>query len=86
MKKAPVLLLDDTLSAVDADTEQRILASLEQLRGQQTLVVISHRVSSVRSCDEIVVLEEGGVVQRGTHQQLLSVDGLYKRLYELQTT
>jgi len=85
LKKAPVLLLDDTLSAVDADTEQRILISLRELRGQQTLLIISHRVSSVRTCDEIVVLEEGGVVQRGTHEQLLNEDGLYKRLYELQT-
>lgn len=85
LKRAPVLLLDDTLSAVDADTEQRILTSLDELRGQQTLLIISHRVSSVRSCDEIVVLEEGAVVQRGTHEQLLNEDGLYKRLYELQT-
>lgn len=86
LKPAPVLLLDDTLSAVDADTEQRILASLAALRGRQTLVIISHRVSSVRDCDEILVLEEGSVVQRGRHQQLLAEDGLYKRLYELQTS
>lgn len=85
LKPAPVLLLDDTLSAVDADTEQRILASLAELRGRQTLVIISHRVSSVRHCDEIVVLEEGRVIQRGRHEQLLTEDGLYKRLYELQT-
>ena len=85
LKPAPVLLLDDTLSAVDADTEQRILNRLAQLRGKQTLLIISHRVSSVRDCDEIVVLEEGAVVQRGRHQQLLAEDGLYKRLYELQT-
>ena len=86
LKPAPVLLLDDTLSAVDADTEQRILAALAQLRGRQTLIIISHRVSSVRDCDEILVLEEGRVVQRGRHQQLLGEEGLYKRLYELQTT
>ena len=86
LKPAPVLLLDDTLSAVDADTEQRILAALAQLRGRQTLFIISHRVSSVRDCDEILVLEEGRVVQRGHHQQLLGEEGLYKRLYELQTT
>ncbi len=85
LKPAPVLLLDDTLSAVDADTEQRILAALAELRGKQTLLIISHRVSSVRDCDEIVVLEEGAVVQRGRHQQLLAEEGLYKRLYELQT-
>lgn len=86
LKPAPVLLLDDTLSAVDADTEQRILASLSELRGRQTLLIISHRVSSVRDCDEILVLEEGRVVQRGRHEQLLAEDGLYKKLHELQTT
>ncbi len=86
LKPAPVLLLDDTLSAVDADTEQRILGALASLRGRQTLLIISHRVSSVRDCDEILVLEEGLVVQRGRHQQLLAEEGLYKRLYELQTT
>jgi len=86
LKPAPVLLLDDTLSAVDADTEQRILATLAGLRGRQTLLIISHRVSSVRDCDEILVLEEGRVVQRGRHEQLLAEVGLYRRLYELQTT
>ncbi|MBN9417060.1 MAG: ABC transporter ATP-binding protein [Candidatus Eremiobacteraeota bacterium] len=86
LKPAPVLLLDDTLSAVDADTEQRILSSLAGLRGRQTLLIISHRVSSVRDCDEILVLEEGSVVQRGRHEQLLEQEGLYRRLYELQTT
>lgn len=85
LKPAPVLLLDDTLSAVDADTEQRILTALSCLRGRQTLLIISHRVSSVRDCDEILVLEEGMVVQRGRHQQLLAEEGLYKRLHELQT-
>lgn len=85
LKPAPVLLLDDTLSAVDADTEQRILNGLAELRGKQTLLIISHRVSSVRDCDEIVVLEDGAVVQRGRHQQLLAENGLYRRLYELQT-
>ncbi|CAN0396807.1 unnamed protein product [Phaeothamnion confervicola] len=85
LKSAPILVLDDTLSAVDAHTESRILASLRERRGQQTLIVISHRVSSVRDLDEILVLENGRVVQRGTHEQLLADSGLYRKLQELQT-
>ena len=85
LKKAPILVLDDTLSAVDADTEQRILHGLRERRGQQTVLVISHRVSAVRDLDEILVLEQGKVVQRGNHEQLLSQPGLYRELYELQT-
>ena len=78
-------MLDDTLSAVDADTEQRILQRLSERKGRQTLLVISHRVSSVRSLDEILVLDHGRVVQRGNHAQLLEQPGLYRDLYELQT-
>lgn len=85
LKQAPLLMLDDTLSAVDADTEQRILQRLSERKGQQTLLVISHRVSSVRSLDEILVLDHGRVVQRGNHAQLLEQPGLYRDLYELQT-
>jgi ATP-binding cassette, subfamily B, multidrug efflux pump len=85
LKQAPVLVLDDTLSAVDAETEHRILTSLKTRHGRQTLLVISHRVSSVQDLDEILVLEAGKIVQRGTHQQLLASNGLYRRLYELQT-
>lgn len=85
LKKAPILVLDDTLSAVDADTEHRILARLKARRGQQTLLVISHRVSSVKDLDEILVLEHGRIVQRGTHAQLLAQSGLYRRLHELQS-
>lgn len=85
LKQAPLLILDDTLSAVDADTEQRILRQLAQRRGQQTLLIISHRVSAVRDLDEILVLEQGRVVQRGTHDQLLAQAGHYRELYELQS-
>jgi len=84
LKEAPVLVLDDTLSAVDAETEHGILESLRQRRNQQTVVVISHRVSSVRDLDEIIVLEQGKIVQRGSHDQLLAQPGLYRKLYDLQ--
>jgi ATP-binding cassette subfamily B protein len=85
LKAAPILVLDDTLSAVDANTERLILESLRQVRGQQTLLVISHRVSAVRELDEILVFDQGKVVQRGDHQKLLAEPGLYRRLFELQS-
>lgn len=85
LKPAPILVLDDTLSAVDAHTERRILEALQERRGTQTTLVISHRVSSVRDLDEILVLESGRVVQRGTHDELLAQSGPYRKLHELQT-
>lgn len=85
LKPASVLVLDDTLSAVDGETEAAILEALRQRRGQQTCIVISHRVSSVRELDNILVLERGRVIQSGTHQQLLEQSGLYARLFQLQS-
>ncbi len=85
LKPAPFLVLDDTLSAVDADTERRILEGLKKRRSQQTLLVISHRISAVQELDEILVLEAGKVVQRGRHDELLQAQGLYRQLYELQS-
>lgn len=84
LKAAPILVLDDTLSAVDADTEQRILGGLSRRKGNQTLLVISHRISAIRDLDEILVLHQGQVVQRGTHHQLLAQPGRYRELYDLQ--
>jgi ATP-binding cassette subfamily B protein len=84
LKEAPVLVLDDTLSAVDAETEHAIL---EQLRGAmqgRTTLVISHRISSLRSLDWILVLRAGEVIEQGTHEGLLAQGGYYRDLYELQ--
>lgn len=100
LKPAPILVLDDTLSGVDADTEARILRRLEQtdrtrhceVDGADTVaaltgrtaVVISHRLSAVREADWIVVLREGDVIQEGTHADLVRREGYYRELYELQ--
>ena len=84
LKQAPILLLDDTLSAVDADTERAILAGLGQALAGRTAIVISHRISAVRDLDQVAVLKEGRLRQLGSHADLMAQDGIYRRLAALQ--
>ncbi|MGB7785460.1 MAG: ABC transporter ATP-binding protein [Salinimicrobium sp.] len=76
-----ILLFDDSLSAVDTETEEEILNNLFKISKDKTTIIVSHRISSVKNADKIIILEAGEIVQRGTHQQLLAVDGYYKELY-----
>ncbi|MBW2315088.1 MAG: ABC transporter ATP-binding protein, partial [Deltaproteobacteria bacterium] len=79
-----ILILDDTLSSVDAATEEAIQTSLAEVYGGRTVVIISHRISSVRDCDTIIVLEEGGITEQGSHKELLLHGGFYARLTRQQ--
>ncbi len=83
-KKAQVLILDDSMSAVDAVTETGILDNLVRERRSKTTLIISHRISAVKHADEIVVLSEGRIVQRGTHEELLRREGAYATMHRLQ--
>lgn len=85
VRKPKFLLLDDTLSAVDAHTEEEILKSLKTRLSGCTSVVIAHRLSAVRNADEILYVEDGQVTERGTHEELLAINGGYARMYQLQS-
>jgi ATP-binding cassette subfamily B protein len=79
-----ILVFDDALSAVDTATERNILQSLRRRQGSHTLVIVSHRLSAVQEADLILVMDEGRVVERGTHEDLVNNDGLYADLHEKQ--
>jgi ATP-binding cassette subfamily B protein len=80
-----ILILDDSLSAVDTQTEERILEALRSIREGRTALIVSHRVSSVKDADHIVVLEDGHIIERGTHDTLLAKGGYYSEIYRKQT-
>lgn len=81
---APILILDDSLSAVDTKTEELILENLKEVREGKTNIIIAHRISTVRHADHIVVLEEGRVAEYGNHESLLEMQGIYADMYEKQ--
>ena len=84
IKNPKILIFDDCLSAVDTETEEKILENLERVSKEKTTFIISHRVSSVKNADQIIILNDGEIVQQGTHQQLINQKGYYKDLYEQQ--
>ena len=84
LKDTPILILDEATSSVDTETELLIQQALEQLMIGKTVIVIAHRLSTIRSADLIVVLEGNGIVEMGTHEKLIALNGLYKRLNDVQ--
>ena len=84
IKTPQILLLDDCLSAVDTETEEQILNNIELITKNKTTIIVSHRISSAKNADMIVVLEAGKITQKGTHETLISVEGYYKELYQSQ--
>ena len=85
MSNAPVLIFDDSLSAVDTETDLEIRSHLKQLSKSTTTILITHRISTAKDADLIVVLDEGKVAEIGTHEELVNKPGLYKRIYDIQT-
>ncbi|PZD79500.1 ABC transporter ATP-binding protein [Mesonia sp. K7] len=81
IKNPEILLLDDSLSAVDTETEEEILNNLKKITQHKTTIIVGHRVSSVKNADKILVLDNGKIIQQGTHQQLIKQKGYYQELY-----
>ncbi|MBO5776129.1 MAG: ATP-binding cassette domain-containing protein, partial [Clostridia bacterium] len=82
LRDAPIIILDEATAAVDSHTERRIQQAIEGLYGNHTVIAIAHRLSTIRNATQILVIEDGEVVERGNHQELLELGGRYKKLYD----
>ncbi|MEM8908673.1 MAG: ABC transporter transmembrane domain-containing protein [Bacteroidota bacterium] len=84
LKNPPILILDEATSALDSESERLVQAALIQLMQNRTAIVIAHRLSTIQHADEIIVLESGKIIERGSHEHLLQLDGVYRKLVDLQ--
>ncbi|HEY8361671.1 MAG TPA: ABC transporter ATP-binding protein [Tissierellaceae bacterium] len=86
INECPIVIFDDSLSAVDTETDISIRKALKERKNKSTTIIISHRISTVSEADQILVIDKGRIVQRGTHDELIKEEGLYKRIYEIQSS
>jgi ATP-binding cassette, subfamily B, multidrug efflux pump len=84
IKNPNIYLFDDCLSAVDTDTEEKIISNLHKISRKKTTIIVSHRIFSAINADKILVLKDGEILQQGTHNQLIETEGYYKELYAKQ--
>ena len=86
IRRPDIMIFDDSLSAVDSQTDARIRAGLKKAAGASTVLLISHRITTLMQADHIIVLDCGRIVEQGTHEQLLGQGGVYKQIYDLQVS
>ena len=84
LKNPPILILDEATSALDTESERLVQDALERLMKTRTTIAIAHRLSTIKHADEICVLHDGQIVERGTHDDLMQRDGYYKKLHDMQ--
>jgi ABC-type multidrug transport system ATPase subunit len=85
IRDTPIMVLDDSLSAVDAETDAKIRAALSEYMGKRTVILISHRISTLRAADQILVLKDGKVSGLGTHEELMQSNEIYRKVAEIQS-
>ena len=82
MKDAPIIILDEATANVDPENEKELMEAIDALTKEKTIIMIAHRLKTVRNADQIVVIDKGRIVQQGTHNQLMKQDGIYKRFVD----
>lgn len=85
LKDAPIVILDEATASVDPENEQELQKAIRELTKGKTILMIAHRLSTVRTADQIIVLENGRIVQRGNHEELMREDGLYRRFVGMRS-
>jgi ATP-binding cassette subfamily B protein/subfamily B ATP-binding cassette protein MsbA len=84
LKNPPILILDEATAALDTESERAVQEALERLMNNRTTIAIAHRLSTIKDADEIIVIDDGRIVERGKHDELIALNGYYRKLHDMQ--